>query len=72
MVRLDIKRYKPIYEFTAEEQAVLDELYRTYPHCDAALQKRAHCLQVRAVQWYETAFQRAASKRRNNDSPNNR
>ena len=57
-----IKRYKPTYEFTAEEQAVLDELYRTYPRCETQSQRRAHCLQVKAVQWYETAFQRATNE----------
>jgi hypothetical protein len=47
-----LKNYKPVYSFTDEEQAVLDELYNYYPNCAAALQQRCHDIHVKAIQTY--------------------
>ena len=47
-----IQRYKPVYTFTDEEQATLDELYDTYPNASAALQRAAHALQLKAIHSY--------------------
>lgn len=44
-----LEKYKPIYEFSSTEQALLDELYRTYPHVDTSLQHQCHDLQVKAI-----------------------
>lgn len=53
-----LTRYKSEYTPTPGEQRVLDELYNTYPHCDKTLQQVAHEIQIRAVQWYDTAYRR--------------
>jgi len=45
-------RYKPIYQFTEEEQAELDELYTNYPNVTRELQHRCHALQVKALNHY--------------------
>lgn len=50
-----VAKYKPIYKFTAPEQEVLDKLYATYPRCDSSLQKLAHDLQVKALNYYVDA-----------------
>lgn len=47
-----LQKYKPIYQFTESEQAMLDELYNTYPNCDPALQRACHDLQVKALNYY--------------------
>lgn len=47
-----VERYKPIYQFTPEEQAELDELYATYPNVSRELQHRCHALQVKALNHY--------------------
>jgi len=47
-----IQRYKPVYTFTDEEQATLDELYETYPQASATLQRAAHDLQLKAIHMY--------------------
>jgi hypothetical protein len=47
-----IQRYKPVYTFTDEEQATLDELYDSYPNASAALQRAAHNLQLKAIHSY--------------------
>lgn len=47
-----ISLYKPIYVFTPEEQAELDELYENYPNVTQALQHRCHALQVKAINHY--------------------
>jgi hypothetical protein len=45
-------KYKPVYKFTDEEQALLDELYENYPHVTRELQHRCHELQVKALNHY--------------------
>ena len=47
-----VKLYKPTYQFTAEEQQMLDKLYSTYPNCDPNLQRSCHDLQVKALKLY--------------------
>jgi hypothetical protein len=47
-----IQRYKPIYTFTDEEQATLDELYESYPQATPTLQRAAHALQLKAIHTY--------------------
>ena len=47
-----IQRYKPVYTFTDEEQATLDELYESYPQASATLQRAAHDLQLKAIHIY--------------------
>lgn len=50
-----LEKLKPVYKFTPEEQAVLDELYRTYPNCSRDLQQQCHNLQVKAVKYFDDA-----------------
>jgi hypothetical protein len=50
-----LSKYKSIYEFTASEQAMLDELYERYPNVDNNLQQRCHDLQVKAINAYTDA-----------------
>ena len=47
-----LAKYKPIYQFTEEEQAELDELYTNYPNVSRELQHRCHALQVKALNHY--------------------
>ena len=47
-----VAKYKPIYQFTLEEQTELDELYATYPNVTRELQHRCHALQVKALNHY--------------------
>lgn len=47
-----LARYKPVYQFTEEEQALLDELYQNYPNVTRELQHRCHELQVKALNHY--------------------
>jgi hypothetical protein len=47
-----LAKYKPIYQFTPEEQAELDELYAKYPNVSQELQHRCHALQVKALNHY--------------------
>lgn len=50
-----LQKYKPIYQFTPEEQAQLDQLYNTYPNCSSDLQHACHELQVKALNYYVDA-----------------
>jgi hypothetical protein len=45
-------KYKPVYQFTPEEQSELDELYGNYPNVTQELQHRCHALQVKALNHY--------------------
>jgi hypothetical protein len=47
-----LDKYKPIYEFTVEEQSTLDELYKCYPNCSRELQQACHDIHVKAVTHY--------------------
>lgn len=50
-----LQKYKPIYQFTPEEQNLLDQLYNTYPNCSSDLQHACHELQVKALNYYVDA-----------------
>lgn len=50
-----LQKLKPIYQFTESEQALLDELYATYPNADPKLQQTCHNLQVKALNYYVDA-----------------
>lgn len=50
-----VELYKPIYKFTTEEQAMLDNLYNLYPNCSKDLQKSCHDIHVKAVTHYVDA-----------------
>lgn len=50
-----VELYKPIYKFTQEEQAQLDQLYNSYPNCDPNLQTICHNIQVKALKHYVDA-----------------
>jgi HNH endonuclease len=52
-----IEKYKPIYQFTSEEQAMLDELYANYPNVTRELQHACHALQVKALNHYTQAIE---------------
>ena len=47
-----LAKYKPVYQFTEEEQGLLDELYAKYPKVTRELQHRCHELQVKALNHY--------------------
>lgn len=47
-----LAKYKPVYRFTPEEQAELDELYQNYPNVTRELQHCCHELQVKALNHY--------------------
>lgn len=52
-----LAKYKPIYQFTSEEQAMLDELYANYPNVTRELQHACHALQVKALNHYTQAIE---------------
>jgi hypothetical protein len=49
------KKYKPIYEFTYEEQEMLDTMYVSYPNCSSDLQHACHDIQLKALKYYVDA-----------------
>ena len=53
--QLAIEKYKPSYKFTESEQALLDQLYNTYPNCSPDLQRSCHELQIKAVKYFDDA-----------------